>query len=28
VWVLDSAENGDDLQEIAAALYNVLGREP
>ena len=28
VWVLDSAENGDDLQEIAAALYDVLGREP
>ncbi|MEI7643231.1 MAG: hypothetical protein WCJ55_02875 [Chloroflexales bacterium] len=28
VWVLDSAESGDDLQEIAAALHNVMGREP
>ena len=28
VWILDSAENGDDLQEIAAALHTVMGREP
>jgi hypothetical protein len=28
VWVLDSAENGDDLQEVAAALHEVMGREP
>jgi hypothetical protein len=28
VWVVDSAENGDDLQEVAAALHKVMGREP
>ena len=28
VWILDSAENGDDLQEIAAALHTIMGREP
>ncbi|MEI7770270.1 MAG: hypothetical protein WCI67_09800 [Chloroflexales bacterium] len=28
VWVLDSAESGDDLQEVAAALHAVMGREP
>ncbi|MEI6775463.1 MAG: hypothetical protein WCK70_01030 [Chloroflexales bacterium] len=28
VWILDSAENGDDLQEIAAALHTVMGQEP
>jgi hypothetical protein len=28
VWVVDSAESGDDLQEVAAALHEVMGREP
>jgi hypothetical protein len=26
IWVVDSAESGDDLQEVAAALYEVMGR--